>query len=432
VTRSVLSAAALLVALSCALFGQAVLNSISPTQTTASGPQFTLTLNGSGFTGGIATVNFGAATLNPLTVTATQITTLVGAALIQSPGTVNVSVSVRLINGGLSTSNSLPFTINQQHVITTTSLNAMTVGVAYSQTPTLTAALGTPPYSNWRIAGGALPAALTLGSSGTITGTPTAPGSGSVQINVDDSASVSATKVFNWIVTVPSAPTVSVTGLTDTVSPAQQPTFDVQLSSSYALPITGTITLTFTPDAVNPANDPSIQFLPQGRTLSFTIAAGQTRAFPTSAPVIGTGTVSGRIDLTLSFSAGGQNITPTPSPVRSVTVPRSAPKINSVQVVKVTGGFNVLVTGYSTPRQVTQAAFTFTAVTGANLGTAQVPVTVDSVFTTWFAGTSSTAFGSSFLYTQPFTVQGNVSDIASVSVTLTNATGTSQPVSANF
>ena len=59
-------------------------------------------------------------------------------------------------------------------------------------------------------------------------------------------------------------------------------------------------------------------------------------------------------------------------------------------------------------------------------------VAVDHTFTTWYTGTSSPQFGSSFLYTQPFTVQGSVSDIASVSVTLSNATGTSTAVSANF
>ena len=80
-------------------------------------------------------------------------------------------------------------------------------------------------------------------------------------------------------------------------------------------------------------------------------------------------------------------------------------------------------------RQVTQAVFTFT---GNNLGTTQVTVPVDSAFTTWFGGAGSAQFGSSFLYTQPFTVQGNVSDIASVSVTVSNATGTSAAVGASF
>jgi len=183
---------------------------------------------------------------------------------------------------------------------------------------------------------------------------------------------------------------------------------------------------------VNAADDPAIQFSSGGRTLSFTIPAGQTSAFPTTLPSIQTGTVAGQINLKLNFFAGGQNITPTMQPVQSVTIARAAPQIDSVQVVKATGGFSILVTGFSTPRQITQADFTFAAVSGANLESAQVSVSTETVFTTWYTGTSSPQYGSSFFYTQSFTVQGNVSNIASVSVTLTNATGTSTAVSANF
>ena len=404
-------------------------------------------------------------------------------------------------------------------IITASALQSATVGIAFSQT--LAAVGGTPPYSNWRVVEGLLPAGLTLNAAtGVISGTPTVPGSDFAQVSVSDGAGASASKLFSWTVdpavltittasplpngatttlysqtlqvsggispytwsissgalpsglalnaagvlsgtptqlgtsnftvrvadrsgsfttkpfsltvTLPAPSTLSIAGLTDTVSPAQQPTFDVQLSSTYPLTITGTVTLTFTPNAVNAANDPAVQFSGGGRTLNFTIAAGQTRAFPTTLPSIQTGTVAGQIDLTLSISASGQDITPTPAPVRSVTIARAAPKINSVQVVRVTGGFNILVTGYSTPRQVTQAVFTFTPASGANLQTTQVTVPVDSAFTTWYTGTSSAQFGSAFLYTQPFTVQGNVSDITSVSVTLSNATGTSAAVSGSF
>ena len=396
-------------------------------------------------------------------------------------------------------------------IITASALQSATVGIAFSQT--LAAVGGTPPYSNWRVVEGLLPAGLTLNAAtGVISGTPTVPGSDFAQVSVSDGAGASASKLFSWTVdpavltittasplpngatttlysqtlqvsggispytwsissgalpsglalnaagvlsgtptqlgtsnftvrvadrsgsfttkpfsltvTLPAPSTLSIAGLTDTVSPAQQPTFDVQLSSTYPLTITGTVTLTFTPNAVNAANDPAVQFSGGGRTLNFTIAAGQTRAFPTTLPSIQTGTVAGQIDLTLSIS--------TPAPVRSVTIARAAPKINSVQVVRVTGGFNILVTGYSTPRQVTQAVFTFTPASGANLQTTQVTVPVDSAFTTWYTGTSSAQFGSAFLYTQPFTVQGNVSDITSVSVTLSNATGTSAAVSGSF
>jgi len=313
-------------------------------------------------------------------------------------------------------------------ITTTSPLPNAAAGSAYSQT--LVATGGISPYT-WSLTSGELPPGLTL-TAGVLAGTPTQGRTYDFTVSVTDSSGASATKAFALTVSVPQAPTPSVTGLADTVAPAQQPSFDVQLSSAYPLAITGTLTLTFTPDAVAPANDPSIQFSSGGRTLTFTIPAGQTRAFPASPPALQAGTVAGRIDLTLRFSTGGQDITPTPAPVRSVQIPRSSPSINSVRVVRTSGGFNVLVTGYSTPRQVTQASFTFTPSAGSNLGTTQLTVPVDAAFTTWFTGTASGQFGSTFLYTQPFQVQGDVTAITSVSVTLSSSAGNSQPASASF
>ncbi len=134
----------------------------------------------------------------------------------------------------------------------------------------------------------------------------------------------------------------------------------------------------------------------------------------------------------LQYSAGGQNLTPTFAPVRSVTVALAAPQIDSVQMVKTSGGFQVLIAGYSTPREVTEAEFDFTTSQGGKSQTISVRVDADSLFTTWYTGETATQYGSAFLYTQPFTVQGNVSDIVSVSVTLFNTSGTSSAVSATF
>ena len=262
-----------------------------------------------------------------------------------------------------------------------------------------------------------------------LSGTPTRNGTYTFTVTVNAAVS----KQFTLLVSVPAAPALSVTGLTDTVNPALQPPFNVQLSAAYSLPISGSIRLDFVPDAVNPADDPAVQFSAGGRTLSFAIPAGQTSAFPTSPPALGTGTVAGRINLTItSLLAGGQDITPSPALAASIQIPRSAPGITSVKVVRTSNGFDVQVTGYSTPRQVTQAMFAFTAAAGKNLQTTQVTLPVDSAFTTWYSSTSSGQYGSTFLYTQPFTVQGDASSIASVSVTLTNAVGNSQTVSATF
>jgi len=318
-----------------------------------------------------------------------------------------------------------PFAITilaPQLSITTSSLPAGTVNVAYPLT-TLAATGGTPPYS-WSVGSG-MPPGLALSAAGVLTGTPTQGGTFTFTVAATDAAGLTRSKPFTITVSA-AAPTPSITDIP--ANPGQQPSFNVQLGSAYSLDISGTVTLTFAPDSGLP-NDPMIVFSNGTRTLDFTIAAGSTLS-PAS---LQTGTVAGRIDLTITrLVAAGQSILPSPAPVRSIQVARAAPKINSVQVVRTSGGFNVLVTGYSTPRQVTQATFSFTGASGSNLQTTQLTVSLDSAFTTWYGGTTSAQFGSGFLYTQPFQVSGNTSAIASVSVTLSNATGSSSPVSAAF
>jgi len=228
------------------------------------------------------------------------------------------------------------------------------------------------------------------------------------------------------------APTVDFTGLTDVVEPAQQPRFQVSLASAYPLPIAGQITLAFTPDAVIPRDDPSIQFSTGGRTASFTIPANSTAAVPDF--TIQTGTVAGTIQLTVTLWQGDTDITPVPVPSRTIRVNRLPPSVatSGVRVVRSASAFEVQITGYSTPRQVTQATFRFASARGAALQGAEITVPVESVFTAWYQDAASTQFGSQFRYAQPFTVQGDASAISSVTVTLTNAQGPSQPVTVNF
>ena len=341
------------------------------------------------------------------------------------------SFTVRVDASGAFATKAFSLTVNVAALTITTAspLPNGVAGTAYSQTFAATG--GISPYT-WSVPQGGLQTGLALSGAGLLSGTPAQGGASNFTVSVADASGLIATKVFTLTVTVPSA-TVSITGLTDTVNPAQQTAFDVQLGAAYPLTITGTIILTFRPNAIYPSDDPAIQFSAGGRTLTFTIPAGQISAFPTTSPSVQTGTVAGQIDMTLSnIFAGGQNITPANLPVRSMTIARTAPKINSVQVVKGGKGFSIVVTGFSPPRQVVQADFTFSPAAGANLDTAHVTVIVDPAFTIWYTGTSSPEYGSQFTYTQPFSVQGNVSDIGSVSVTLAHSTGTSTAVSATF
>jgi hypothetical protein len=73
----------------------------------------------------------------------------------------------------------------------------------------------------------------------------------------------------------------------------------------------------------------------------------------------------------------------------------------------------------------TQAVFNFTAAPGQTLETTASSITVDvgGVFDTWFQNVVTTQYGSQFVYTQPFTINGDANSVTPVSVTLRNREG---------
>jgi hypothetical protein len=74
---------------------------------------------------------------------------------------------------------------------------------------------------------------------------------------------------------------------------------------------------------------------------------------------------------------------------------------------------------------VTQAVFTFKAAAGQTLQSAAQTVTipVDTLFGPWFQDAANSAFGTQFIYSQPFTVQGDATAVVPDTVTLTNRLG---------
>ena len=87
-------------------------------------------------------------------------------------------------------------------IVTSTPLPTGVVGIAYDQTFSATG--GTPPYTNWQLTAGALPAGLTLDPSiGRLSGTPTAAGSFAFTVQVKDSVSVTGTKAFALTINAP-------------------------------------------------------------------------------------------------------------------------------------------------------------------------------------------------------------------------------------
>jgi hypothetical protein len=100
-------------------------------------------------------------------------------------------------------------------------------------------------------------------------------------------------------------------------------------------------------------------------------------------------------------------------------------------VNKTPAGFDVETIGYSTSRDISIATFQFAAASGALLETAQLQPDVAGTFTEYYVTPKSANAGSVFVYVQPFIVQqGDVSAVGSVTLTLTNAQGVSNPATA--
>ena len=305
-------------------------------------------------------------------------------------------------------------------ITTTAQLPGGALGETFSQT--LTATGGTPPYT-WAATG--LPDGLSIDpATGVISGAPTAGGSFSFAVTVTDSTRATSTARLQLSISMPALPALTITGLPDTANPTDQPKIQLALASPYPSTISGQLSLTFTADVGG--GDSTIQFSTGSRTASFTIPAGSTSS--TAALAIQTGTVAGTIRITVqSITAPGQpapiDITPTPAPNQTTKIKQAAPSITSAKLVRTANGFSIQVTGYSTARDVTQAVFHFTAATGSTLQSGDVTVSVQSIFTPWFQNTASTAFGSQFTFTQPFTVQGDPNAVIPGSVTFSNSLG---------
>jgi Putative Ig domain len=314
-------------------------------------------------------------------------------------------------------------------IVTTSPLGDGAVGARYAQT--LTASGGTAPYT-WSLASGSLPPGVALdASTGILSGTPTSPGTFSATLRVTDAARAAASRAFTVVIAPQPLPALSITGLAATLEPATQPRIEIAIPSPYPTPVTGQITLTFEPDAAVPRDDPAIQFSTGGRTVSYTIPAGATRAtFAAPQLALQTGTVAGRITLNATGQATGASATTTGRQI--AVIPRGVPVVRSVRMVRVGAGFEVRVVGYSPSRELTQAAFRFSSAGASVLQPGQVTTNLGEPAATWFQSTASTAFGGQFTLVQPFSVQGDSGALTSVAVTLTNSMGTSQTVSGGF
>ncbi len=316
--------------------------------------------------------------------------------------------------------------------VLTTSCPPAPINVDYACS--LQASGGVPGYT-WSLGQGGLPAGLSLDpEAGAIRGTPTSIGNFEIEIIVRDSVAATDSETVTIAVTNDASATLTVSGDT---APGGQVLVALVLSRVFPQSVTGEIGLTFTPHATLPGDmdDPAIQFSTGGRTTRFTVPPGETQArFNGGSLMLQLGTVAGTIRLTLTeMRTGSSNITPSPALARDIVINRLAPVIREVRITNRTAsGFTVEVAGFATSREITQAQFQFNGAPGQTLVAGQATIPLNQPAQIWYQGQSSRQFGSQFVYTQPFTVEGNVSAIASLAVTLSNTVGNSASGSGSF
>jgi hypothetical protein len=290
---------------------------------------------------------------------------------------------------------------------------------------------GKAPYK-WSLAGPAFLSLLETGpASAKVSGTPAGAGANTYTVTLTD-ACESPAATLSCGLTASAAPVPQITfpvgGITDPLQPVSTV---VRLSQPSPVPLIADFALTFTPNAFGVTDNPRVQFLDPaatsaGRRLRVTVPAGTVS---TQVPVQ-LDTVAGtvRIELTGMLS-GEQNLISAPYPFAEIIVPRMAPVITSLTIERDSAtGFDIVIGGYSTPRDMTTAAVTFTARPGKTIDEpTTVTVQLADLFRPFYNSAASRAGGSTFTGLRlPVTTDGVQDAVASISVVLSNSVGSSK------
>ena len=244
---------------------------------------------------------------------------------------------------------------------------------------------------------------------------------GTATVTVVDGSSIPVTGSAKFTITAP-MPVATATGPPSS-DPATQPSIQLTLNP-YPADVTITLTLSFAPAAPNTVGDGMILFSNGSTVSTVAVPANSTAAIP---PVsLQAGSTAGTITVTVVLISGGTNITPAGLAPVVITVPALPPTITAGTLTRNGDSLQVVLSGLSSPRDMSQAEFHFTAAPGATLANPDVNVPVTDAFTSWYQNTDSELTGTTFKYTQPFTLNAPSSEVQSVTVTLTNSRGMSQ------
>ena len=300
------------------------------------------------------------------------------------PGSSSFTVTVKDASGATA-SQALTLTVNPPAplTITTTSLPAAEVGIAYSQN--LQATGGVPAYS-WSLTAGSLPAGLTLSSSGTISGTPTTVGTSSFTVKVTDSETPTPNSTTaNLSITVNNPP------LTITTTSLPQGTVDFAYSSAVAViggtkPYTWSISAGALPNGLTlntstgqisgtPSKTGAFQFTvsvtdsstpQQNASAKFTITINAALAITTSS--LPSGSVGTAYSTTLAATGG---VTPYSWSVSSGSLPAGLSLASSTGIISGTpttagtSNFTITVSDAETPADTASASLSIIISTAA-------------------------------------------------------------------
>ena len=195
----------------------------------------------------------------------------------------------------------------------------------------------------------------------------------------------------------------------------QQATLTIQFASPSAVAGIGTLTMTFAPSVNGVTKDAAVVFLAtNSNQLNVNLAVGaQTATYNgQSAIAFQTGTTAG----TLTFKLDLVN---TPSYSKDFIIPPATIHVTSASAVRQNPNLVVTINGYDNTYSAGQFSFTFYDLSGKLIA----PVTVNAAtsFQQYFF-TNNTA-GGAFALQASFPVQGDVTQVGSVAIGLTNSAG---------
>lgn len=301
---------------------------------------------------------------------------------------------------GSSTPNTLTFTVTNP----SSSFSALTVpSIVVSGTAF---ALGTVPATPLSIAPGAsisFTVTFSPSQTGTFTG---ALAIGTRQFSLTGKATQPALDL-------------SITVDESSLASNQQPHVSVQSSTAAPAAAIGQLTLAFTPAVSGISDDPAVVFTATGgRQLQITIAQGQTSGTYNGLSQITfqTGATAGTLTFTLTFPNQ-------PTVTKSFTISPGTVQIASGTAVRQSPNLVLTLNGFDNTYSAGSMSFTFYDLSGKQINASPITFDATALFHSYFF--TETTAGGSFSVAAAFPVTGDVTQIGSVSVTLSNSAGSS-------